>query len=402
MSSRAWRGQSRLDGPVGAEESGQYLSLIPERSMRQLRPLAIGFLVVATATLVARAQRAPFTRATSWDARNAATYLDGRMAWWLKWPTAARDHGTSCVSCHTALPFALARPALRATLADTAQGDAERRMVENVVTRVRAWKDVEPFYPDQTRGLPKTSESRGTEAVLNALVLARRDAAAAALSDDARLAFDNMWSLQFRNGALKGAWAWLNFQNEPWEANGSAFLGATLAAIAVGDAPGGYAVSAGVQDRVTALRAYVQRNVDTTHLLNRAMALWASGELPGLLTAAQRQSIVDAAVAVQQGDGGWSASSLGPWKRGDGTPLETQSDGYATGLVVLALERAGLSRTDARVRRGIDWLNQHQDSLTGAWSATSLNKNRDPRTDVGKFMSDAATAYAVLALTARP
>jgi hypothetical protein len=115
--------------------------------MRQLRPLAIGFLVVATATLVARAQRAPFTRATSWDARNAATYLDGRMAWWLKWPTAARDHGTSCVSCHTALPFALARPALRATLADTAQGDAERRMVENVVTRVRAWKGRRALLP---------------------------------------------------------------------------------------------------------------------------------------------------------------------------------------------------------------------------------------------------------------
>jgi squalene-hopene/tetraprenyl-beta-curcumene cyclase len=363
--------------------------------MRYARLLGTGLLVVAAAAFVA--QRAPSAR--SWDARNAAAYLDGRMAWWLTWPTAARDHGTSCVSCHTALPYALARPALHA---DTPLADPERRMLENVVTRVRAWKDVEPFYPDQTRGLPKTSESRGTESVLNALILSRRDAVAGALSDDARQALDNMWALQFRNGALKGAWAWLNFQNEPWEANGSPFLGATLAAIAVGDAPGGYATSAGVQDRVTALREYVQRNVDTTHLLNRAMALWASGELPGLLTAVQQQSIVGAAAAVQQADGGWSASSLGPWKRNDGTPLEVQSDGYATGLVVLALERSGVPRSDARVRRGLDWLNQHQDSLTGAWSATSLNKNRDPRTDIGKFMSDAATAYAVLALTARP
>ena len=91
-------------------------------------------------------------------------------------------------------------------------------------------------------------------------------------------------------------------------------------------------------------------------------------------------------------------SDLGPWKRQDSTPLETSSDGYATGLIALSLQSGGLLRSDPHVSKALLWLSQHQDSATGMWSASSLNKQRDPATDIGKFMSDAATAYAVLAL----
>jgi squalene-hopene/tetraprenyl-beta-curcumene cyclase len=329
------------------------------------------------------------------------------MAWWLGWRNAARDHETSCVSCHTAVPYALARPALRAVLTEPDPPAPERRLLDNVVKRVRMWREVEPFYPDQTVGLPKTSESRGTEAVLNALILARRDAASGdprdaahrTLSDDARLAFDNLWVLQLRTGDQKGSWAWLNFHYEPWESTASPYFGAALAAIAIGTAPEGYASRPEIQERLNMLLAYLQRGADTEHLFNRMMVLWASSALPSLLTSARREAIVGAVLAQQEADGGWSTSALGPWKRVDGTALDAASDGYATGLAVLVLRRGGLSSDDGRLRRGLDWLAAHQDAETGMWRASSLNKSRDPTSDIGKFMSDAATAYAVLALT---
>jgi squalene-hopene/tetraprenyl-beta-curcumene cyclase len=335
----------------------------------------------------------------SWNARAAAAALDQRAEWWMAWPGAARDHGTFCVSCHTTTPYAVARPALRRALGEHGSSATEVKLLDNVTKRVRMWQEVEPFYPDQTRGIPKTTESRGTEAILNALTIASRDAAAGALSDDGRRAFDNLWALQMKTGDLTGAWAWLNFHYEPWEAERSPYYGATLAAIAIAIAPNGYASSAEIQDRAKALREYLRKGSDSQHLFNRLTLLWASTLWPELLTREQQQGIVDAARRVQREDGGWSVASFAEWKRGDGTPLDTQSDGYGTGLVAFVLQAAGVPRTDPQLRRAIDWLVTHQDAATGRWSAVSLNKQRDPASDAGKFMSDAATAYAVLALT---
>src|SRR6185295_19517045 len=101
----------------------------------------------------------------------------------------------------------------------------------------------------------------------------------------------------------------------------------------------------------------------------------------------------------QQDDGGWTMATLGSWKRVDNTVLDTASDGYATGLITLTLQSVGVAATDAHVSKGLAWLASHQDAATGMWPATSLNKQRDPASDAGKFMSDAATAYAALALT---
>src|SRR5215475_1068838 len=186
--------------------------------------------------------------ASTWDQHAAAIYLDGRQAWWMGWPTAQRDHQTFCVSCHTAVPYALSRPYLRSGLAEQAPSPNERRLLDNVTKRVRLWKEVAPFYTDADRGVYKTVESRGTESVLNALILASRDAQTGQLTADTRMALHNMWTEQQTSGAKKGAWLWLRFNNEPWEADDSAFYGATLAAVAIGTAPGNYRALPGIQN----------------------------------------------------------------------------------------------------------------------------------------------------------
>jgi squalene-hopene/tetraprenyl-beta-curcumene cyclase len=129
------------------------------------------------------------------------------------------------------------------------------------------------------------------------------------------------------------------------------------------------------------------------------MLLWASTAAPSLLAREQQQAIVDALLRAQQEDGGWSTASMGSWKRNDGSPLDARTDGYATGLATFVLESVADARTAPQVKRGLAWLVAHQDRSTGTWFAASLNKQRDPASDAGKFMSDAATAYAVLALT---
>jgi len=62
------------------------------------------------------------------------------------------------------------------------------------------------------------------------------------------------------------------------------------------------------------------------------------------------------------------------------------------------LQQAGLPRTQPQIQRGMEWLASNQQTA-GNWLAWSLNKQRDPASDAGHFMGDAATAYAVLALS---
>jgi squalene-hopene/tetraprenyl-beta-curcumene cyclase len=353
--------------------------------------------------LAAHSDKPEAKTANSWDLNAAAAYLDRRQSWWMEWPRAQRDHETVCVSCHTAVPYALSRSALRTALAEQAPSPNERRLLDSVTKRVRLWKEVEPFYKDADRGPYKSVESRGTESVLNALILSSRDAQNSQLSNDARKAFENMWAEQQIAGKQKGAWLWLRFKNEPWEADDSDYFGATLAAVAIGIAPGNYRATPEVQTSLRPLREYLNREFAVQTPINRVLLLWAAAKLPGLLEPDRQKAIIGELLEKQRADGGWSLSSLsGGWKRADGTSQETTSDGYATGLITFVLQRAGISPENAELKQGLAWLTANQDKTEGSWAAYSLNKNKENHIspETALFMNDAATSFAVLSLTA--
>ena len=370
---------------------------MPLSGFRIAIPLA-ALSFTALAGLSALAAGKPAT-APTWDRQAAERYLDSRQVWWQTWDRAQKDHGTLCVSCHTQAPFALSMPALRRDLGQNEPSSAEQAMLASVEKRVHEWRDMKPFYSDAVYGTGKEVESRNAESVLNAVILSSYDTRSGQLRDITRTAFANAWVLQSTQGPDAGAWVWQDFDYTPWESKESQYHWAALMAIAVATAPGNYRDDPAISTNVSQLTAYLQSHYDTQPQLNKVVALRAASHFSTLLTAAQRSALIASLYAAQRADGGWSLSSLGTWKRRDDTPIETRPDGYATAVVTLALEENGIN--NRHVQRGLDWLIAHQDKSTGAWQAWSLNKNRDPQSNVGKFMSDAATGYAILALEAR-
>ena len=251
-------------------------------------------LPAAAAMLVSWSQSGSHGRVVAsetWNSSAAAHRMDARQTWWMNWPKARRDHDTACISCHTALPYALARPMLRGTLGETGPSSTEQEMLGYVKKRVTLWDELEPYYGTKS-GPTKPVESRGTEPVLNALVLARYDLPTHAMSPLTEKAFSEMWAMQVKEGDRKGAWEWLNFHLSPWEANESPFFGASLAAIAVGETPVSYKESPQIQGHLDGLRAYLKANYDAQPLLNRVMYLWASSKVSGMMTAEQKTALL--------------------------------------------------------------------------------------------------------------
>jgi squalene-hopene/tetraprenyl-beta-curcumene cyclase len=360
------------------------------------RALAVLMILMVMGGLDAFAARA--SAVETWSPSAAAQYLDQRATWWESWPNSKRDHDTVCVSCHTILPYVLSRSKLSAALAEKGVPGAQSAALGHVKKRVRLWSEVQPYYLDAKSGPGKSRESRATESVLNALVLASSSADQKRLDPLARKAFDAAWALQLKSGEHAGAWDWQVFHLAPWEAGDSQYQGATFMALAVGWAPEHYRRDRAVQANLRLLRAYLRREYASQTLLNKMVLLWASEKFPGILSRGEKKDLVAAVRKQQQKDGGWNLSTLGAWERSDHTTQDNASDGYATALATLALGHGHDRRQEDAWKMGRTWLEQHQNKEDGSWRTYSLNKKRDLKTDVGKFMTDAATGYAVLAL----
>jgi len=386
-------------------------------SLAFMRPVLIWLstaaVIAGTAGLKASAADTPGGQG-GWDPEKAAQYLDGRMDSWLAKATKLKtgDGKTSCMSCHSVMPYLLARPALRRAMGVSAPTPQETRLLEEITRRVETFGSHQAMYERQPE------QSRGTEAVLNLLVLTQADARERRPQPSAlcRKALQELLEEQRPDGA----WAWLDFALEPTESADARYGGAALAAFALGADPGLFAAGPDAE-HLARLRAYLKGNYARQNLHNRALLLLASTRLNGLLSQDQRASAIAELKARQNEDGGWSLRRLGPWRWSKGAPpdapggsaeasLPSQSDGYATGLIAYVLRQAGLLADDPALKGAIDWLKANQeecsfdDQLWTCWQTPSLNHARDnggyqgePRKSV--VMSDMATAFAVLALS---
>ena len=315
------------------------------------------------------AEREPITSdepiAKKFSAKQAAIYLDRAALTWQK--------EKKCVTCHTNMPYLIARPALAAVQKDSGEVRAFFEQYRTVRWKKKGPTEKQGFWPIVV----------GTGLTFNDLQTTGK------LSPITRDVLDFLWTVQREDGG----WKWPHCDYAPMEIDDH--YGVTLAVLTVGIAPDDYAETKAAKAGLSKARTYFQ-NHPPKSLHHRAMLAWCSMRVDGIVSAEERKRTLDELMSLQRPDGGWStAGLLTDWKgldRDDGEPLDTKtSDSYGTGLVLVISRDLGVAADDTRLRRGIEWLLSNQRE-SGKWFTKS------PVNDAGNLISNTGTALAVLAL----
>ena len=295
----------------------------------------------------------------------AAEFLDHQSQAWTQ--------VKKCGTCHTNFPYLISRGQLGGDL--TALKEV-RGFFEK---RIAGWEN------GKKEDLPK----RDTEVIATAATLALQDGLSGGkLHPLTRKALDRMWTVQQANGA----WDWLKCGWPPLEHDD--YYGVVYVAVAVGHAPDSYADTEQAKKGLDGFRKFFKNN-PAPSLHHKAMLLWASQKVKGLMSETLKKSTIQELRTLQKADGGWSLPMLGDWVGSDERPNDrtAPSDGYATGLVVYILRQAGVPPNDSAIQKGVAWLKGNQRE-SGMWFTQSIN------TDRYHFLSHVGTAYAVMALKA--
>ncbi len=306
--------------------------------------------------------------------QRALKYLDqGATAW---------SRGHKCVTCHTNGSYMALRPALTKPLGQPAP---ELRDFFGKVLR------------EGTSRLGKEGKLGDSQMIYLARGLAEWDAhVSGTLSEETEQALKQLFERQLPTGEWKAALCW-----PPLES--SAFQEATIAALAVGTAPGWLAglSDEGLKAGVKRLQDYL-RKVEPPHDYGRVMLLLASTKLEGLLEEGERERIIELIRSKQRADGGWALRAFArPEEWGEGNRAEKlraekefadpPSDGHQTGLALVALREAGVGAQDPGIQKGVRWLLANQRE-SGRWWTRSLN------TDNYHFIAFSGTLYPLVAL----
>lgn len=203
-----------------------------------------------------------------------------------------------------------------------------------------------------------------------------------------RRGLDHAWALLDESGTWDG---WLQCNWPPFESD--AEYGPTLMLVALGELGDAAVLTSADRRAARRLLDYLGKN-EPMSLHAKAMRLWAASHWSGAVKAKRLRGWREELLAARAEDGGWSMAALsGPaWKRDGGEPQVKASEAYPTAFVVYVLLQTGTPRTDEVIAEGLRWLREHQRD-GGDWFT------RSPRRDGKHYISRAATAFALMALT---